>query len=513
MTDFKYKYIIVIACSMLLLHFVNTAAQEKPDLSMLAPYQLKNFGKNAERSGDVYTAIDYYEAYREQKPGNLKNLYSLAKLYHNARNYEKASELYKKVYDKSPKKYILARFYYAQTLKSMGEYDQAIEEFDKFRRAFRGAKDYNTFRKLCRAEEEGCEEAKSLLDDPLKITIEDLNTTINSRHVDFAPIPVSDSSFIYSSLVVDSTKFFSVNDPSSIPVRQLYLAHKEENDWVGGERLPGPFNIEGVETGNGAFSRDGQRFYFTRCERNWQNKAICAIYVSHLEKGKWSEPVKLPPVVNDPNYTSTQPTIGTTAKYNREVIYFVSDRPEGRGGLDLWYTIWKPEKNEYTEPRNLGFKINTPGDEMTPFFDYTSRTLYFSSTGQPGLGGFDIFHTTGQLRKWTTAVNAGYPLNSSYDDLYYTISKSREDGFFVSNRPGGLTYRGKTCCDDIYYYRWKEFVKLEVTGKIYPAVKGTFNWVKDQDQLRVGTNDTVKPLEGAILALYMIDEETGEPIF
>src|SRR4030043_505633 len=125
----------------------------------------------------------------------------------------------------------------------------------------------------------------------------------------------------------------------------------------------------------------------------------------------------------------------------------ISTDVQGRGGLDIWYTVWNHNKNVYSKVRNLGTRINTVGDEMTPFYDIPTHTMYFSSTGLPGMGGLDIFTAFGERRKWTNIRNAGYPLNSSYDDLYFTVSRSGEDGFFVSNRPGGSSFSDETCCD------------------------------------------------------------------
>jgi len=142
--------------------------------------------------------------------------------------------------------------------------------------------------------------------------------------------------------------------------------------------------------------RDGRKFYFTRCLKNWQGKVICSIYLTEKTRDGWSKPEKLPLPVNDPNYTSTQPALGRTAQTNSEILYFVSDRPEGRGGLDIWYTIWNQKKKLFSKPKNAGSKINTAGDEMTPFYNLPTRTLYFSSTGLAGLGGYDIFSAFGE---------------------------------------------------------------------------------------------------------------------
>jgi outer membrane protein OmpA-like peptidoglycan-associated protein len=106
----------------------------------------------------------------------------------------------------------------------------------------------------------------------------------------------------------------------------------------------------------------------------------------------------------------------------------------------------------------------------------------------------------------------GYPLNSSYDDLYFTISKNREDGFLVSNRPGLNSLRNPSCCDDIYQYRWTDFIRLGITGTIYPAEKGKVGRDMDQAQL-MAMKDIIKPMNGAIISLYMIDKKTKEKIF
>ncbi len=484
------------------------------NIDELSPSQLKSFGKNAQRVGDVYSAIHFYEKYWEANKNNVKVNFELANLYKETKNYEKAKELFLTVYKKSPKKHSVALFYHAQMLKATGQYDEAIEAFTKFRRVIKDSKDKQDFSKLIRLEIEGCDSAKLIIDKPLKVNIEQLNSTVNEPHIQFSPIPYDETTLFYASLNIDSLVYFNnSNIDTAVPARQFYMAKKEGLDWNGGKEFPLPFNIEGVETGNGVFSRDKQRFYFTRCSRNWQNKPTCDIYVSRLEDGVWSEPEKLDESINNPNYTSTQPALATTSKYNREILYFVSDRPEGKGGLDLWYAVWNPRKKVFSKPRNLGSKVNTPGDEITPYFDYLSRTLYYSSTGQPGIGGYDIFTTRGERSKWTESKNIGFPVNSSYDDLYFTISNSREYGFFTSNRPGQIQKNNEACCDDIYYYRWTDFIKLDVTGQIYPLEKDKYGRKKDYSGFDFfNVPDNINPLEGAIVVLYMEDEELDELI-
>lgn len=510
MKDFKV-YIILLSLIILVL----SANAQMPQIDNLTPGQLKKFGKSSAKAGDTYTAIFFYERYREIREGNQDVNYTLAELHRQARNYEKAKELYELVYTKAEKKYPLAQFYYALMLKSTGNYDEAIVQFNKFKRKFKGNKDDRTYNKIVKNEVEGCDSAKKILQSPLNLTIENLNNSINGPHVELSPIPVNENSFIYASLKIDSLVYFNNdNVDTATPVRQFYMATKIDNDWTGGKLWDSPVNLPGTETGNGVMSRDGKRFYFTRCAKNWQGKMICAIYVMKNIGGNWQEPEKLPVSINDPNYTSTQPALGRTAQTNREIIYFVSDRPEGKGGLDIWYTVWNEKTNQYSKIKSTGSRINTIGDEYTPFYNLPTRSLYFSSTGLPGMGGLDIFKAFGERGKWTNIKNVGYPINSSFDDLYFTVGKTGEEGFFVSNRPGGNSFNNETCCDDIYSYRWNEFTRITVTAKIYPFEKDKYGRKKDLSNFDfMNPSDTIKPLKDAIIALYMMDKETKEYVF
>ncbi|MBA7563500.1 hypothetical protein ES708_05159 [subsurface metagenome] len=497
----------------MLFYFCSVGYGQINDVNKLNPSQLKRFAKNAMRAGDAHSAIFFYEKYRTKKPYNNKINYELANLHHEVRNYIEARDLYYLVIEKAENKYPLARFYYAQMLKSTGDYDNAIAHFDMFRKDYKGKKDSRVYGRLARNEIAGCDSAKIIIQNPLTFTIQSLNSTINSPHIELSPIPINDNTFIYASLRVDSLIYFTnENIDTARPVRQFYMARKEGMDWIGGELLPGVFNIPGIETGNGIFSRDGKRFYFTRCQKNWQGKIICSIYRSTKDGDTWSKPEKLPPLINDPNFTSTQPALARTAKSDREIIYFVSDRPDGKGGLDIWYTVWNDAKNVYSKPRHVGSKINTAGDEMTPFYNFSNRTLHFSSSGLPGIGGLDVFKTFGERKKWSDIQHIGYPVNSSYDDLYYTVSRREEDGFFVSNRPDSLS--NETCCDDIFYYCWNDYIRITVTGVIYPFETDRFGRKKDLtgfDFMNPGEN--IKPLDKAKAVLYREDNKTGEYVF
>ena len=311
-----------------------SAYSQITDIEQLSPYQLKRFAKSATRANDAHTAILFYDKYLSLKPKDQSINYELAELHRQVRNYIQARDLYEEVSKEAGKKFPLAQFYYALMLKATGNYDDAIDQFKKFRRNYSG-KDENVYSKIVRNEMAGCDSANGIIKNPLNVAIDNLNSSINSPHIELSPIPVDDETFIYASLRADSLVFFTdKNVDTAMPVRQFYIAKKEGMDWNGGELLPGNINIPGVETGNGVLSRDGNRFYFTRCERTWQGEVICAIYRATKEGDSWGKIEKLPPIVNDPNYTSTQPALGRTAKSDREIIFYVSNKPDGKGGLE-----------------------------------------------------------------------------------------------------------------------------------------------------------------------------------
>jgi outer membrane protein OmpA-like peptidoglycan-associated protein len=143
----------------------------------------------------------------------------------------------------------------------------------------------------------------------------------------------------------------------------------------------------------------------------------------------------------------------------------VSDRKDGKGDKDIWYSIYDSRKNSYREARNAGMKINTSQDELTPFYDNESGKLYFSSEGHPGLGGLDVFYTEGAKSKWVEPINVGRPINSSNDELFFTPFPNGIDGWFASNRPGGVALENETCCDDLYTFKKIDSVQVVIGGK------------------------------------------------
>lgn len=462
----------------------------KPRIGEKSFKEIKGLAKNALRLGDTYTALFYYEEWASRTPDNIKVVYQTAELFRITRNYEKAEEWYRKILPAHSEKYPLSLYHLASVQMSLEKYDTAKTNFLAFKKVARNIKDVR-YRKLLKSGIESCDYAMAAKDKPKDAVADHLDGSVNKPHIEFSPIEVNENTLIYGSLRENGLNYYDValHDSMKVPVRKLYVAIKEDGEWKSKGELTGPFNQEDKHVGNAVMSEDGNRMYFTICQKNWQGKMICHLYYSDKSGSQWAEPTKLDELTNLSNYTTTQPAIGRESKKNQEIVYFASDRPGGKGGLDIWYIQYNKKKKVFKAPKNAGSKINTVGTESTPYYDISTHRLYFSSDGGIGYGGLDVFSVNGEKSKWDEPKNLGKEINSSADDLDFTLKKNKKGGFLVSNRKGGAALLSPTCCDDIYEFTYEKFIEINFSGRV---------------------QDSADCLKDYILNLYIQDKESGE---
>lgn len=444
----------------------------------------KKFAYEAKRAGDFYVALEYFQLIYEKDSTDFKVIRELADLYRLTNNYKKAEWFYYKI-TKAPEfeQYPEAFFYMAQVQKSLGKHENAINSLTKFKKYYSYVDP--VFKKLAKSELDGCTLYAAIKDSLTEETITHMSNAVNHPHIEFSPIPLTDSTLVFGSLGETKETIYTLNEFDSLPLprRKLYLAEKNGETWENKGEFLGPFNSDDSDLANGTFSLDSSRFYFTRCATNWQFKTVCQIYVSEKKNKSWSEPKLLNELINVPDFTSSHPTMGRESKKNQEVLYFISDREGSKGGKDVWFAIYDAKRKEFKKPRNAGLKINTVGDEMTPFYDMQSKTLYYSSNGKPTIGGFDLFKAVGEGSTWEEPKHMGMPLNSLADDLDYAVKPSGKGGYFVSNRPGGLSLYHETCCDDIYEFNYVKYITTSVDVTGYD--ENTDSCLKNGEQINV----------------------------
>ncbi len=424
--------------------------------------ELKRLAVSAERNNDPETAAIYYAKYIEKKPNDIEIIYQLADKNRFLGKPKKALGQYKSVIEsKKSKKYPLASFYYAQMLVASGKCEDAIPVYDQFRKDYRGEKDDRKYIRLAKIGVTGCKMKSG--SGSSSILIKELNDDINGSHMEGSPIFLSENEIIYNSLKTKGKSVFE-NGSDNLPSRLFYVAKLEDGEWKDKSSWNVLQNFNNGEIGNGAFNMNKTRFYFSACLTNAMGEVSCDLFRINKEGNGWSNPIKLPPTVNT-KYTETQIAVGVDEK-ERETIYFVSNRKEGKGGLDIWYSTYYEKKDEYREAKNCGSKVNSVGDEITPFINPLNRQLYFSSNGHPSFGGFDVYKSAGERSKWSEPKNIGASINTYSDELYYVLQSDGDEGVFASNRVTKQNKKNGACCDNLFYFKELDKINIRVTGKI-----------------------------------------------
>ncbi|MFT4758802.1 MAG: tetratricopeptide (TPR) repeat protein [Paraglaciecola sp.] len=366
--------------------------------------------------------------------------------------------------------YYTTDFRIANVKKGLEEYEEAIGYYEQF--IEKNVDATNPFIKRALAELDYCRWADNVLKEPLKTQVTHLDTTINTYHIDFAPYK-KEGVLYYSSAYSYQEKegnreYINYYGRGKGGNRDAYdnrdlVTRVYGYDELQKERVILPFALKNNEhVSHTSFSEDAMHVFYTICQnkKDTVGEYLCQIYYRDKDAaGHWKSPKLLPARINLPNYTATQPCVATKED-GSQILLFASNRPGGKGNLDLYVSkITVDSVLKFSSPQPLT-NLNTEYDDISPYYHSNSQTLFFSSEGHKTLGGFDIFKTKKEIfqkegteetvEQWAAPQNIGYPINSSYDDMYYMFSSEEEKSYFASNRPGSMCKdpeKGCTCTD------------------------------------------------------------------
>jgi peptidoglycan-associated lipoprotein len=428
---------------------------------------------------DYYTALEWYEnAYKETRNPDIA--YKIAGLEMKIRDFARAERWLEKIVEKDQGvKYHDAVFLYGQVLKINGKYQEAIDAFNHYA----GLTANDSLLAIADNEVAGIQLAMQSKP-PIDLVVKNAGKSVNSAYTDSAPFLDKDGNLYFSSfrrkdlIVLDGKEgdyYFKVYTSE----------HESDGGWDTAKPLPDKINREGYHTGSPSLSPDGLKLFFTRSLLTGNEVTESKIFISLKKADNWGPPEELTGI--NGNFLAKQPSPGTL--FGKEVLFFSSNMPGGFGGFDIYYAD-RLSETTYDLPVNLGPTVNTQFDEETPF--YLNNKVYFSSTGHPGFGGFDIFRSDWNGQQWGKVENLGAGYNSSCDDLFFTVNEEGKVGFLVSNRPDpeSRSVKSKTCCDDIYQFHIRDVV-IDLITSVY---EGTL------------------PLPGAKVTLFEVERgKTGNP--
>ncbi len=393
-------------------------------------------GYHIRQGNRLYDDFAYSMAIKEFQKGLSKKEFpnarvKLAESYRKMNDLPHAEEAFAKAIQ-LPEAQPIHKMHYAQILMRNGKYDQAKIYLDQYLTAVPSDVSAGKLRS-------SCDSISKWLADSIKYTVQ--TSTLNSGQSNFSPV-------FYKEGVVFATDRDSKGKTyewTGRPFLEMYYAQgSPDKGYSSPIRLTG--DVNGIyHDGPAAFTSKGDTIYFTRnnyikkkAKESSLEEINLKIYQASKKDTSWVNLKEFP--FNSNEYSTGHPTLSSDGN----TMYFVSDMPSGLGGSDIYMS--QKINGEWNKPVNMGPSINTPYNEMFLVL-WKDSVLYFSSEGHYNFGGLDIFQSVKRADGWSMARNAGYPINTSYDDFGIAMNDSGTAGLLSSNRNTSNTTQ-----DNIYNF-------------------------------------------------------------
>ena len=321
---------------------------------------------------------------------------------------------------------------YAEAYLLLGNQHMALEQYAKAREQYQRCLDLHpSSTRWVQEARDGIRTAewrRHAVENPVPFRPVNLGPNVNTEADEYLPALTAD----YRTLVFTRRVPRRATTRRDLPQEEdfyLSLYDTMELNWGPAERMPEPLNSNANE-GAQTLSHDGRIVIFTACGRN-NEPTGCDLYMSVRHGDRWGKPRNLGAPVNS-SYWESFPSLSIDGY----TLYFASNRRGGYGGTDIWYCTL--EEGRWSEPVNMGPAINTRGNETSPYIHFDDKTLYFSSDGHLGMGGADLYVARRQDDStWGDVKNLGYPINTSGDEASLIVAPDGRTALFASDRYGG----------------------------------------------------------------------------
>ncbi|MCR5697293.1 MAG: OmpA family protein [Marinilabiliaceae bacterium] len=397
---------------------------------------------------------------------NFTEAYILtSEVYYNIKEYENHISEFSKAISLDSTRYVAGYFLAAESAFELDKFDLALWFLNKYKQFSK-----QTNRKMsydAQGFERRISEIRDIMSHPVPFNPRPACKTLEKPYDTYFPsLTLDGNEMVVTMLLPRDTTAFK-RDPIMIRQRggsffqeDFYFVRKVDGEW----QAPKPLTSINTDSNEGAqaLSADGNWMFFTACGRP-DSYGSCDLYFSRRIASGWSKPINVGAPINTSGWES-QPCFSADG----QTLFFVSNRPGGKGGRDIWSSQIVGFRTDglprFSMPKNLGDSINSRRNESTPFLHADGRTLYFSSDGHPGLGGEDIFYSQrNDSGVWSRPKNIGYPINTKGDDNSLRVSSDGKTGYYASEVE---TQWGKTL-------RVMEFDMPQISRpKTTPHVKG-----------------------------------------
>lgn len=351
--------------------------------------------------------------------------------YYRLKKYKIALEYYNKAMATqsfvTPEGYL----FYAKCYHRLAELDKAVDYYEKYLKDV--APLSPEFAETKRFIQE-CKYAKSMMSKPVPVTIQNLGKEINSRYEEYSPSVTADGSKLYFTSRRSSTTGGNVDEKGDYKFYEdIFFSQKDASgNWMEAEKVEGKVNTE-THDGILSIAPDGNGMYVYKND----GKVAGDIFFSErdVNSGEFGEAVSLSYPINTKNRFESSTSITADGQF----LYFVSEREKGYGRGDIY--VSQRVNGNWSEPKNMGNVINTPGDEKFVFIHPNGKVVFFASNGHLSLGGYDIFKSEFVNGSWTPPMNIGYPINTVNEESTLSITSDNKTMFLAAEFDNSLGER------------------------------------------------------------------------
>lgn len=394
-----------------------------------------------EFSAALDQARETYAQAADLDPGNITANFKAGNAYLQTVGKERAAKYFERVLEVDNEYRFNIMYLIGRSYQYGLEFDKALDYYDRYRNhlvqneGYRG-NDKTSLTEVDRRIYE-CRNGKELVANPAHYAVVNVGGAINTEAREYGPVLNEDETqMVFTSRRRDGNVNENVAD-DNIPYEDIFISYKVNGQWGPAQNIGDVINTE-FHDSNLALSASGDQLFLYSDDNNGD------IYTAKLlGDGTWTTPEPL----ND-NINSSYAEKSVSLSRDGSMLFFASNRPSHVGdteNTDIYYCT-KDKNGDWARPQSVGEGINTEFDEDAPFIDYDGKTLYFSSNGRKGMGGFDIFRSVFDSTEmvWGAPQNIGYPINTPDDDIYFVSTKDGKRGYYASVREDGMGY------NDIY---------------------------------------------------------------